>query len=543
MKDFARRVEATVAGLLTIAALWLHYLSAMSDGGLWRDEANTVGLATLPHVVDVWKNLQFDSFPIVWIAVVRGFAAIFGPMNDPAFRIFGAFIGISLLAALWLHGRVLGRRFSVIALALVALSPSVIRWGNSTRAYGLGMTLIVLTSALVWRFVEKPSRGRFLAAGVLAVLSVQTLYYNSVLLLAICAAAVVVCAFRREARSALLIFAMGAIAALSLIPYVAVIGRASDWNVLVRIPEYTVEWFWLRLFEAMTPAGAWAFFAWCILLVVAALVGLIAVVSPRVLAMSRAERETAIYGLVLLVVGTLGSFIFLRVLRYYTQPWYYLTLMLVAGLAIDVLLGVFAAGRMRVGISLVAFAVGMSTLSRAPAFVATRMTNADLVSSWLENVAGNRDLIVVNPWYEGVSFDRYYRGRAQWMSVPSIPFHRFHRYDLVMKLDNPERFSEADSVVLKAVEQTLTAGNTVYVVGLYPEARPDTEAAAASATSKAPAPVPSAAGQATQSQWPLNLGDLLRRHAGAVVPVTVPSALPISHYESMTVSAVRGWRQ
>ena len=41
----ARRLEAAVAAILTVAAVWLNYVAAVSGGALWRDEANTVGLA------------------------------------------------------------------------------------------------------------------------------------------------------------------------------------------------------------------------------------------------------------------------------------------------------------------------------------------------------------------------------------------------------------------------------------------------------------------------------------------------------------------
>lgn len=63
--------------VLTALAAAFHVILAFSAGGLWRDEANTVGIVTLPTVSDVWKNLQYDSFPFGWIMLIRGFTAIF----------------------------------------------------------------------------------------------------------------------------------------------------------------------------------------------------------------------------------------------------------------------------------------------------------------------------------------------------------------------------------------------------------------------------------------------------------------------------------
>ena len=41
MSTASRRIEAAVAALLTLAAIWLHFLAARSLGALWRDEAGS----------------------------------------------------------------------------------------------------------------------------------------------------------------------------------------------------------------------------------------------------------------------------------------------------------------------------------------------------------------------------------------------------------------------------------------------------------------------------------------------------------------------
>lgn len=137
-----KRAEATAAALLTIEAIWLRYLAATASGALWRDEANTVALITFPSLSDVWKNLQFDSFPMLWLLVLRGFSAAVGPMNDHAFRSLGFMIGLAMVGALWFYARTLRQSYPLISLALFAMSPSVIIWGDSLRGYGFGIVLI-----------------------------------------------------------------------------------------------------------------------------------------------------------------------------------------------------------------------------------------------------------------------------------------------------------------------------------------------------------------------------------------------------------------
>src|SRR5205807_3515593 len=53
-------------------------------------------------------------------------------------------------------------------------------------------------------------------------------------LIALSASAVVICGFQRRSKQALVIFAISAVAILSLLPYVPAYLRARDWNILVR---------------------------------------------------------------------------------------------------------------------------------------------------------------------------------------------------------------------------------------------------------------------------------------------------------------------
>jgi hypothetical protein len=68
----------------------------------------------------------------------------------------------------------------------------------------------------------------------------------------------------------------------------------------------------------------------------------------------------------------------------------------------------------------------------------------------------------VNPWFYGVSFNRYYHGVAPWITVPMISDRRIHRYDLLrekMSAENPL----ADLTSMLA--NTLRGGGRVYLVG------------------------------------------------------------------------------
>jgi hypothetical protein len=87
----------------------------------------------------------------------------------------------------------------------------------------------------------------------------------------------------------------------------------------------------------------------------------------------------------------------------------------------------------------------------------------DIAALTLEKSAGKNDLIVVNPWYLGVSFQRYYHGTAPFTTIPPIEDHKVHRYDLIkaeMASSNPIE------PVLSEISRTLKSGGAVWVLGL-----------------------------------------------------------------------------
>ena len=158
------RIEFTVVVLLALLVAALHLRFVTSVGGLWRDETNSVNLATVPSFAEMWRLLDYDSFPMLFFAVLRGWTAIFGVENDLALRTLGLITGLGILGALWANARSFGIKWPVLSFALVGLNPMLIRYGDSTRAYGLGILLILLTLRSFWRLVDSPNRSVYAAS-------------------------------------------------------------------------------------------------------------------------------------------------------------------------------------------------------------------------------------------------------------------------------------------------------------------------------------------------------------------------------------------
>src|SRR5947208_14936478 len=86
-----------------LALLWL-FVRAMHAGGIWRDEANSVQVAVLPTLRDIWNNLAFDSFPLLFNLILRGYVDLFGT-SDVALRSFGVAVGVLMVAVAWWNTR------------------------------------------------------------------------------------------------------------------------------------------------------------------------------------------------------------------------------------------------------------------------------------------------------------------------------------------------------------------------------------------------------------------------------------------------------
>ena len=536
MNEKLRRAELVAAILLTGIAVLLNVVAAVSAGPLWRDEANTVGLASLPTFREVWSNLQYDSFPILWIGFIRALGTIAGEMNDTAFRVAGLLVGLFLIAAIWINARGFRLSYPLLSLALLALSPSVIRWGTSLRAYGLGMAASVLTCLAIWRYIEKPRPRNFLLAALAATASVHILFYNAPVVFALSAAGIVVATVKRDWRTAAGVLAAGAIAAVTLLIYIPTITAAASWNPLVRIPDYDLRWFLYKLNQTFH-AGAWLTIVWLFLVLLAAAAA--ARELSRSARLPQDLRFPTLYAAVALVIGSLAQYAFLKQLSYLTQPWYYLTLIGLSAICVDIVFGKLSAvpvlRLLRLGMALM---IAGFTLPSAVSLAQNRMTNVDKVAAFIEEHGRPEDRVVIEPWYIGISFDRYYRGSTPWMMLPSIGFSRFHRYDRVMSFMVEADQNQPAQPAIDGALATLRNGGTVYLVSenRFGEGKP--------VRLRPPAVMPEDGWKsaAFQTQWSGLFRHAIRRHARSIVAFEPEVSSRVSWFEELNVTVIKGWQ-
>ena len=453
-----RRVELAAGLVLTLLLVYLHLSFMHSAGPLWRDEIHTFRLATMPSLSAMLGAMSLDSFPALSTLAIRLWAGAGLADTDAGLRVFGFLVGSSIIGVIWLNARLIGRSVPLISLLLFGFSALTIRFGDSIRPYGLGILFIMLTLALVWKVVEAPDFRRTAAAATAAVLSVQCLFTNAFLLFAICLGAVTVCLYNRAWKKAALLLGIGMLAALSLLPYLGIIRKSSEWVVLVQYAN-TFDLSWEVLFRsALGSTGSLFSWVWLGLF----LSGIILTVY-HVLRKTKAEqRDKLVFFTIAMTAGMASYFIAFRAMEVMPSPWYFLPPMAIAAVSLDAIFGnQRSLAVIRIAVAAVIVAVFFSTVLHK---VQARQTNIDLIAEKLEGLASKDDLILVSPWYFGITFQRHYKGEAPWMTIPLMEDLETTRYDILKKkMASPDPLRP----VIEGIEGTLARGGDLWLIGEF----------------------------------------------------------------------------
>lgn len=455
-----RCVEFIVAIILSIFAVVLLGVRATDAGPLWRDECDSVATATLPSFSELLRCFQFDSFPLPFVLTLRGYIAVAGN-TDASLRVFGALVAISLLLVGWWSARRLSANVPLAFLTLAVLNPTFLTWGTTVRGYGIGSVMIVFAFVATANFLAHRTTRSALLMYIAFLGAVQSLVSNTVLVFAICLAAIGVCVGRGDRKAAVIVMAGLGIAALSFLPYVATYSRMG-WHILLQT-NVSLSALWQTFCDTLGARNPAAGIAWLVLIMIAALPCVIGLAKHTISPVSTFAPLTALLSLA-------GTCVFLKVLSYQPQRWYFLPLICLLAGAVDLAIaGLGAPVAIRFVRLLGCLAGVLGTWSSNCSTVIERQSNVDLVVNWVGDQARPNDLILVNPWFFGVSFNRYYRGVAPWVTVPILSDRRIHRYDLIR-----EKMCEEDPLrdLRPTIESTLRNGGHVYLVGgvhLLPE--------------------------------------------------------------------------
>jgi hypothetical protein len=520
------------AALVTLCAVYLHVLFLLNAGGLWRDEAGFVHLSLLPSVTEVWQNLPHDSFPILMPLVVRAWSAAASLGNtDAGLRVLGLYVGLFLLLAFWFASWMTCKGAPLLAVTLAGLNVTMVRVGDSLRAYGLGSALAVLMLALIWRLTWRPGFAIFSCAVAVAVLSVQSLYQNAFFVFAACCGGFALCVVERRWRHTLPILAVGAAAAVSLLPYVPLIIRAKGWSMTAR-PGFRFSRGWEQL--SLATGSPLTVFTWVwIALSMGALAATISVLFWR-----RDRLPDHVRGLILfagtsLVLAAAGFAFFLRLAALPTQPWYYVPLMAFSVVCLDTIFLAAWRWAQTAAVILATLTIFTTFLFGLPG-VKCRQTNLDLIAASLSSEVAPNDYVIVHQWHLGVTFQRYYKSEAPWTTLPPLEDHALHRVDL---LKAKMQTKDPIAPVIDQITSTLQSGNRVWLVGNFPvtqEPLPEILPAPNNPWGWFDVPY--------SFHWGAQVTQFLSAHCQRSAVVMAPSTNCVNPFENVPVFVVTGWK-
>jgi hypothetical protein len=552
-------VETAAALLGTAFSGILLVLTAMNAGPLWRDETSTFNLAHMASLRDIWQNLQFDSYPLLWPLLVRGCGMLGLTNGDTGIRILGLGIGFFFLTSLWLCQRWIGGRIPILSIALLGGLPAFIFVVGANRPYGLAGCLLVLSFCNIWRILESPTKSRILSAGFICLLFVQCVYYDVIFLGAMLVAGALVAIRRQQWKIVWTMAGIGLVAGASLFIYLPIIQQGSEFLSFWSSPFFEAATLWDGLGDALAarssnhPGGASGpqIWIWIGLLLVGITVAVIMqrtrvrqTPKPEVASNSaNPERpDLALFCVTSVVLGIIGYTGFLLKVQFFMQPWHYVEILILCAISLDGILSASWPALRPWGLVRIGFLVVVMILNAGPAWAEahTRRSNLDVVAAFLSHNASAGDLIVLQDAWEGVTFNRYYRGQTQWLSVPPIDSHEVYRIDLVMpEMNQPE----AMTPVLHAITNTLASGQHVWVVGSIPIAR--SEAAPPGPTPLPPRPSEMPTrwwGGSYLYWWNQQVATLLLDHAQQEKIAPIASPLPVNHFENVSVVRFTGYK-
>jgi hypothetical protein len=554
--------ERGLALALVIIAGYLHGSFLFHAGGLWRDEVVSFNIASQPSLLEVAQAARFESSPSLFHFLLRGWVSLGPGATDLGARGLGFVIGLLLLAAVTWSARALRCTWPLFSLLLLGVSGLVIRTTDALRAYGLGMLWIALAVGAFYRLATAPSRRMTLLAGVCAVCAVQTLYQNAFLLLGIGLGALTLVVRQRQWRRALPIVGIGAVAAASLALYLPVFEKLEEIRPLV---NSTVSF--ERLFsvaaQALRDGTGFKFWLWLALL--AGGVGILGWLDyvPReskgvtdggaagtptdatsasnsTTGLSETEtRNLAVYVTVTLGVSVAGFFLWLKLLGLPTQVWYYVPPLAVVCVCVDAAAALLISHPLvrsaRAGLVAVAM---LGSVTAASAAVHVRQTNVDLIAAELEQRAQPGDFILVDQWYCGTTFSRYFHGATAWGTLPPLGDQTLQRLDLFkqfMVAVNP------NAAVHQRIVDTLKAGHDLWLVGGLPGW-------------KEGQPPPAALPPAPQTRfgwnhdiysviWAQQAAHLIQTHAVRSERVVVNTPGAVNRFENLPLVRVQGFRE
>ena len=446
-------LEASALVALIGMAIALRAAHALR-GGLWRDEAQFLNIATLPAVGDVVRFLgAHESHPPLYYLLMRAWTAVAGT-SDAAVVLPGLILGAVTIVAAWRLGRAIGTPATGwVAAGLVAMSPGLIEADSAVRPYTFLALLLLLAVSLLWLSLET-GRTRFLLAWVITVTTILYTHNWGVLPVASMGILAIGVIIRRRSALSLRPFLLACVSVMMLwSPWLPSVVRQAQVGGQLSVPTSPL------VQAAASPAvirpglfpdcgdGSWRS------------------VSSGVLFLRRANPPASvpatgwirlstwvIFGA--MTLATAGSFRTGLLVRH--------TIVMLAPLALIASAAVLTQRTAGRGLAAVTLIIVLWLNTREAIHLAgVPRSNTDVIARLATSEAGPDDLVLLVPGDLVSSFERYYSGRARTFPYPEGSDERPVEFDnRIAQETRPDVIGSAAN----RIAEVLLAGGKVWEV-------------------------------------------------------------------------------
>lgn len=176
-----RTTYATRIALITGLALAARVVF-LDHQPLWRDEAFTSIVVQMP-IAQMLDAVRMDSAPPLSYLLQHFIAPLWpGPAGLRLVSVFAGAASVPVVAAL--GRRVAGDRGGVAGAILVAVSPAFVLTARDARMYALATTLVLASTLLMVRAIERPSLRQWTVYGAVTTLALYTNYFVALAVIA-----------------------------------------------------------------------------------------------------------------------------------------------------------------------------------------------------------------------------------------------------------------------------------------------------------------------------------------------------------------------
>lgn len=535
----AGKIQWAIFGFACLLAFCLHIVLYRHTGAFWRDETSSIQLARASSWTAMWGSLETDSFPALFVSLLRLWIFTGPGATDSGIRLLGVLISLGIIVAAFSSCRTFVRRVPLLATALVAFNGTIFYYASSIRAYGLGALLIVLCFAAFWRLARNPTRWNIVVAFALATLSAHSNYQNCYLLFGIGTAACAVCAFDRLWKRSLLIILICFLAALSLTIYIPTIIRYRDFT---QITFFSLELKIVgdRLAESLAGDSKGLLALWLVFLLSAIICPIVHFFYRRRTGSTSSALLPQFYCLLTLIVAGVSGFAFFKINGMFPFVWHYVPFIAILAVTVEINIDLLQHAAW-ISLAKAVLACTVVALSFLPAWekAHVRRTDVDLVSAVISREAGPNDLVLVAPFWLAPGFNYYYHGSSEWTTLPAIAAKEKSRGTHYSAFKQLMMTPNAIEPTLQMIRKTLQAGNRLWIVGGIQFLPPNT----------APPYLPPAPqsqfgwnNNAYTQAWVMQTGFFIQKNALSAQAIPISVGQPVSEMENLSLILIAGWR-